>query len=124
MRGNPYRAFGALFVAVTLVALSACVTGQTPEARADEQFVKFTIAEKRAADIMQDPRVSDDVKIRIQELDREATPIVEKMDAATEALKRIRVEKPEDVPAAIHALNELINQAAPLIAAYIRRTKP
>jgi hypothetical protein len=110
-------------VILTVAALSACVTmqGKTPEARADALYAKFTIAEARGAALIKDASVPDHIKQAIQDADREASPVIEEMDAASVGLSRLRIEKPEDVPGAINALNEIITRATPLVSTYQRR---
>lgn len=125
VRDSHYRVAGLLIIATCLAVLTACATlhGKTPEARADELFAQYTIAEERAAAIMQDARVPDDIKKGIQDANREASPVVEEMDAASVILKRARIENAEDIPGAIRELDALITRAAPLIFNLQRRTQ-
>jgi hypothetical protein len=64
---------------------------------------------------MQDANVPDDVKEGIQKAHAAIKPLVEELQAQRVLLGTLRVTKPDDVPGALLALNELILQLEPLI---------
>lgn len=117
-----------LFPVLLVMLLSACsinpvATANNPELKAQALYAEYVIAEEGAARAMQDPAVPDQAKRAIQNTHRLTTPPVEAMEAQRKLIASLRITKPDDVPAALLALNDLITAAAPLVAGFSRETK-
>jgi hypothetical protein len=120
---NLKKAFAPLMFVLVIafaVTLSGCAgspvaAAQSTEAKADALYGEFVLAEEAAARVMQDANVPDDVKEGIQKAHAAIKPLVEELQAQRVLLGTLRVTKPDDVPGALLALNELILQLEPLI---------
>jgi hypothetical protein len=117
----------ASIVISTLVGCAAnpFKVAETPEQRAFALFGTFVALEETAADIIEDPNVSEEVKARIRTTDQQAQPIVQGMYDAAQLVVRLRAEygvDPEATPlqrvtSAIQSLENWIIQARPVVAA-------
>lgn len=116
-------AFAALLLCVLFLAVHGCATdpvrvAESPQARADALFAEFVIHERTVDRLIKDPAVPDSVKMRLKSLDARVAPIAEELDAQSSNITHLKFTKPEDIPAALDALNALLMRAAPLINSY------
>jgi hypothetical protein len=114
------RQFAGLMIVAALVALAGCgaspvVVAQGTELKAEALYAEFVLAEEAAARLIKDPNVPSDVKEALQSAHRTLKPLVEELEAQRVLLSALRVTKPDDVPGALLALNDLITQLEPLI---------
>lgn len=119
----------ALWLAVLCLTLAGCAgspvrEAKDPELKAQAMFGEYVIAEEAVARVIQDPQVPDKVKAALQSGHGDVNPIVEEIERQRQTIARLRVEKPEDVAAAILALNDLILAAQPIVNSFNQRAKP
>lgn len=125
---NHLKHYQTAFLALALSLLAACAVNPVREAqgpilKAQAIYAEYVIAEEAAAELMQSPQVPDNIKAGIQKVHKAATPAVEAMEAQRVNITKLRITSPEDVPAAVIALNELILAAQPLVENFTRSTK-
>lgn len=128
MRTVRYLGGRHLLALIAVGIVSACAhdpvsVARGPELKAQALFAEFTIAEQRAAALMQSAEVPDAVKAEIQAFEKKAAPIAEKMEAKRTTIADLEVSAPAEIPQALQALNELIAEAAPLIHQLDHKTK-
>jgi hypothetical protein len=86
-----YRNYLTVFLLVALIAsLSACKSNpfeaaETVEQKAYAAFGVFVVAQVQVGDILQNPAIPDDVKLRVQRAEQTARPVANSLvDAALE----------------------------------------
>lgn len=125
MKAPLYRFPVAALLAVMMVA---CATdpvrvADNPELKAQAAFAEYTIAEERAAALIQSPEVSDSVKATIQQAHARLNPIAEQIESQRKNIAKLRIQKPEDVPGAIEALNALLLEFQPKLTDFNSATQ-
>lgn len=132
MRTKPALIYtwGGLCALIVVAALmTGCTTNpvaeaESPELKAQALFGEYVIAEEAVARVIQNPQVPDKVKAALQAGHGDVNPIVEEIERQRQAIALLRVEKPEDVAAALLALNDLILAAQPIVNSFNQRAKP
>ncbi len=117
-------AFLAILVLLAGCAESPVKVAGTPELKAQALYAEYVLSEEAAARLIQDARVPDNVKLAIQSGHRSVNPIVEEIERQRLAIEKLKVEKPEDVAAAILALNDLLLAAGPIVKSFNPGSQP
>jgi hypothetical protein len=119
---------GVLVAALYVLAFSACANdpvlrAQNVELKAQALFAEYTIAEEAAVAIIKDAGVPDNIKAGIKQAHAQLTPLVEALEAQRATVTLLKIDKPEDVPGALLALNDLIIKLQPLVNSFSKGVK-
>lgn len=116
----------SLFMALLWAfALTACandpvVAAKDPELKAQAVYAEYVIAEEAAAKLMSSTLVPDNIKAGIKQAHAQINPLVEALSEQRELIAFLRINKPEDVAAALLALDQLVTKLGPLVKDFSR----
>lgn len=116
--------FGLIVLGVVMYALlTACATepiwvAKNSQARADAMYADIVIGQKTILRLLAEPSIPNAVKLKLQAADATIHPIADQIDLASANVTHLKVTSPEDVPAALQALDEILTRAGPLIMTF------
>jgi hypothetical protein len=115
----------SLFMALLCVcALAACaspvITVNDPELKAQALFAEYVIAEEAAVEVMRSTLVPDNIKAGIKHAHAQINPLIEAIHEQREVIAFLRINKPEDVAAAMLVLDQLVTKITPLVRDFKR----
>lgn len=93
---------------LTMVLLAGC-SGMTLESRANATYDSYVAAQRESAQLMNDPLISEQVKLRIQRVDRETKPIADTLYAAIASYGMPGGANSTELAAAISAVRSAIS---------------
>jgi hypothetical protein len=116
---------GYALTALLVLFVAACATDPVVQAKdvelkAQALFAEYVIAEEAAVVIMRSPDVPDNIKAGIKQAHAQINPLVEALQEQRELIAFLRINKPEDVAAALLALDQLITNLDPLVKGFSR----
>ena len=130
-----YNRYLSFFVLLLLVGLQGCAStnpmaaAETAEQRAYAAYGKFVIFQEKAADLVEEESISDDVKLGIIQAEEQAKPVADGLLESYAEFIAIKAEfdagetSEERLVAAANSLNDWVTRLAPLINELVRNLK-